>query len=546
MSKIKICALGGLNEHGKNMYVIDVDNDLFVFDSGLKYADDDTLGIDYMIPNYDYLKEHEDQIKGIFLTHGQDEQIGAIPDMLLDLKKVKVYGTKFTLDLLKMELDDVHIPYDNLVEIKPHKKIMFGKCGIFPIQLSHSVPDAVGYVLYTPDGAIFYTGNFIFDSTMLGAYKTDIGKLAYVGKQGVLCLLCESLYADKPGYTSPNHRLEPMLEEEICNAEHRIICNMFSNQTYRMQEVLDAIKSTNRNVVIMNKRLYSIVISAIDSKYINFDKKRIVSIKYINDDNIFLITSDEREKSFSSLNRIARGYDKFTSIKATDTIIFVSPVYDQTEKTATKLFDRLARLGAKLVIPAKNYIDLHASSEDIMTMINLMNPKYYMPVIGEYRHQVANKEDAIRADMKEENVLLRLNGQVVEFDNGNLVANNEIVPTGDISIDGKTIGDIGELVIKDREALSDNGVVVVIATLDHFTKKLVGGPVVITKGFMYSKESNIISESTSIAKNVIEDNNKTGYVQFNKVRTELRDKLGTYLFKETECRPMILVVLQEV
>lgn len=546
MSKIKIYALGGLNEHGKNMYVVDVDNDLFVFDSGLKYADDDTLGIDYMIPNYDYLKDHENQIKGIFLTHGQDEQIGAIPDMLLDLKKVKVYGTKFTLDVLKMELDDVHIPYDNLVEIKPHKKIMFGKCGIFPIQVSHSVPDAVGYVLYTPDGAIFYTGNFLFDSTMLGSYKTDIGKLAYVGKQGVLCLLCESLYADKPGYTSPNHRLKPMLEEAVGNAEHRIICNMFSNQVYRMQEVFDVVSSTNRNVVIMSKRLYNIVMNAIDNKYINFDKNRIVPLKYVNDDNIFVITSDEREKAFSSLNRIARGYDKFTSIKNTDTIIFVSPVYDESEKTATRLFDRLARLGANLVIPPKNYIDLHASSEDIMTMINLMNPKYYMPTIGEYRHMVANKEDALRAGMKEENVILRLNGQVTEFDNGNLVESKELINNGDISIDGKTIGDIGELVIKDREALSDNGVVIVIATLDHMTKKLVGGPEVITKGFMYSKEANIIPESINIAKTVIEDNNKTGYVQFNKVRTEVRDKLGNYLFKETECRPMILVVLQEV
>ena len=201
MSKIKIFGLGGLNENGKNMYVIDVDNDIFVFDAGLKYADDKMLGVDYIIPNYDYIKNNIKNVKGIFITHGHDNNMGALTEIVKEIPDVKIYGTKFTLEVIKDEFISENLSLDNLIELKPHRKVNFGKNSIFPISLTHTVPDAVGYVLYTFDGAIFYTGNFIFDSTMLGNYKTDIGKLAYVGKQGVLCLLSESLYADRKGYT---------------------------------------------------------------------------------------------------------------------------------------------------------------------------------------------------------------------------------------------------------------------------------------------------------------------------------------------------------
>lgn len=546
MNKIRIFALGGLNERGKNMYVVEVNSDIFVFDAGLKYADDSTLGVDYIIANYDYLKENENKIKGIFITHGQDEQMGALPDILMDLKNVKVYGTKFTLDMLKVELDDVKLGYDNLVEIKTHQKIEFGENSIFPIALSHSVPDAVGFVLYTKDGAIFYTGNYLFDSTMLGHYKTDIGKLAYVGKQGVLCLLGESLYADNQGYTSPKHRMEQTLINEIEDKQGRIFCNIFSNQIYRIQEIFNALLRTNRNVFIANKRLEKIILAAIDNNYISFDKKRIVSLKHINDENIFILIADEREKAFSSLNRIARSYDKFISIKANDTVIFVSPVYDGNQKTATRLFDRLARIGVNLVITSKDLLDLHASEEDIMMMINLLSPKYYMPVIGEYRNQVAGKNAALKVGLESDNIILRLNGQVATFIDGKLIDNIDNIPTSDISIDGKMIGDIGELVIKDREALSTNGVMIVAATLDKMSKKIIAGPEVKSKGFMYPKESNIKEEALKIVTKVIEDNAKSGYVGYNKIRTEIRDALGSYLYKETDCRPMILVVIQEV
>lgn len=548
MSKIKIFSLGGLNESGKNMYVVDVDNDLFVFDSGLKYADDSMLGIDYIIPNYDFLVENKERIKGIFISHGHDEQMGAIPDMVVDLPDVKIYGTKFTLEMLKQELLTEHLSLNNLVEIKPYKKILFGKNSIFPISLTHSVPDAVGYVLNTSDGAIFYTGNFIFDSTMLGNYKTDIGKLAYVGKQGVLCLLSESLYADRRGYTSPNHRIYGAIVEALNKTDGRVICNVYSTQIYRMQEIFNALSKTSRKVVLMGKKLENVVNSAIDAGYITFNKNKLVSIKHINDDDVFILISDDREKAFSNLQRIIKGYDKFIKITSDDTVILVSPIYDGSEKRAANLLDRLARIGSNvIVISNKKYLDLHASSEDLMMMINLMNPKYYFPVIGDYRLQVENAKAAMQAGMRKENILLKLNGQVATFIDGKLVDENEHIKVDDVMIDGKTAGDIGELVIKDREALSDNGVVIVTATLSKQNKTVLAGPEILTRGFIYVKDNaELINEAAKISLEVIKENTKPNYVDFNKVKMGIRDKLGKYLYKETECRPMILVVLQEV
>ena len=548
MSKIKIFSLGGLNETGKNMYIVNVDDEIFVFDAGLKYADDNMLGIDYILPNYDYLKINQDKIKGIFITHGHDSQMGALCDMMVDLPKVKVYGTAFTIEIISKEFKEEGLTTDNLVEIKPHKKIDFGKNSIFPISLTHAIPDAVGYVLNTPDGAIFYTGNFVFDPTMIGPYKTDIGKLAYVGKQGVLCLMSESLYADKKGYTSPNHRITPILRETFTKNDGRIIFSIFQAQLARIQELFNVIEKTNRKIVIVGKRLENTIVKAIDMKYINFDKNRIVNIHHVTDKDIVILISDEREKPYSNLNRIINGYDKFIKLSEEDTIIFASPIYDGMEKTATKTFDNAARTGAKLVIiPSKKYWGYHASSEDLMLMLDLMQPKYYFPVIGEYRHQVENAKVAKRLGYNDDNILLKLNGQVVTFNNGILEDNGESVKVDEILIDGKTAGDIGELVLKDRELLSDNGIVLVCATLDKTTKKVLAGPEILTRGFIYVKENiDIIKEAARISLEVIEENSKTNYVEFNKIKIGIRDKLGKYLYKETECKPMILIVIQEV
>lgn len=548
MSKIKIFSLGGLNENGKNMYIVEVDKDIFVLDAGLKYADDKMLGVDYIIPNYDYLKENKDRVKGIFVTHGHDSQMGAIPDIVRDLPDIDIYGTAFTIEILKHELLEEKLSIEHLREIVPHKKIDFGKVSIFPVSLTHSVPGTVGYAINTPDGTIFYTGNFVFDQTMAGSYKTDIGKLAYIGKQGVLCLMSESLYADKRGYTAPNNRITSIVRETLDTCEGRILFNIFQAQLYRIQELFNEIMNTDRNVVIMGKRLETTINQAIDMEYVTFDKKRICNLRHVNDPNIVVVISDEREKPFSNINRIIKGYDKFIKITEEDTVVFASPVYDGMEKSATKVFDDIAKIGANLIIlPLKKYLGHHASSEDLMMMINLMNPKYYLPVIGEYRHQVANAEAAKKVGISEENILLKLNGDVVTFNRGKLIEDTSSIKVDDILIDGKTAGDIGELVLKDRELLSENGIVLVSATLDKTSKKILSGPEILTRGFIYVKDHiDIIKEAQKISLEVINENTKPNYVDFNKIKAGVRDKLGKYLYHETECKPMILIVIQEV
>ena len=547
MSKIKICALGGLNELGKNMYIVEVNDDIYVFDAGLKYADDRMLGVDYIIPNYEYLINNQDRIQGIFITHGHDEQMGAIADMIIDLPKVNIYGTKFTLDIIKIDLQG--IPYKNkLVEINPHKKLNVGSCSIFPINLSHNVPETVGYVLYTDDGAIFYTGNFVFDPTMLSFYNTDIGKLAYVGKQGVLCLMSESILANRTGYTTPHHRTYNYLRELINRCDKRILVNIYQGQIYRLQELFNAVMETDRQVVIMGKTLQEIIIRAIDNKYIDFDKSRIGSIHHIKDPRVVVIISDEREKPFSNLKRIVKGYDKFITLKTDDTVVVASPVYDGLEKTASDLFNEIAKKDVNLVtLSGDQYPSPHASSEDLLLMLDLMNPKYYFPVIGEYRNQVANADVAKTVGFADENIILALNGQVITFENGELVSMNEIIKTDEILIDGKTAGDIGEIVIKDREMLGENGIVIVMATVEKESKKILSGPEFISKGFVFLKENkDLIAEAEKMALDIIKDNTKPFYIDYVKVKNEIRDKIGKYLYQETDSKPMILSMIQEI
>lgn len=548
MSKIKMFALGGLNEIGKNMYVVEVDNDIFVFEAGLSYSEDNSLGVDYIIPNYDYLKENKDRIVGIFITHGHEEQMGALSNILIDLPDVKVYATKFTLDIIKSVLEEENIKTDNLIELQLHKNIAFNNNSIFPIRVSHSTPDAVMYVLYTNDGAIVFSGNYCIDPSMMDNFNCDIGKIAYVGKQGVLAFLNESLYADKKGFTSPNHRASDIIRETIHKNDGRILINIMQAQIFRIQEVFDEVSKTNRNIAIMGKKLEDLILSSIDNGYIRFDKKRIKNIKSVNEEGIIVLISNEREIPYSNIKRILRGTDKFITLTPEDTVVFASPVYDNIEVTSTKVFDEVAQKGCNLVILSRRqYRSPHASSEDILMMINMLHPKYYFPVIGEYRYQVENARLAYKLGYSEENVLLKLNGDVVTIKDGNLVDTNEKVKVDEILIDGKQAGDVGDLVIKDRELLAENGIVIVTTTIDKHSKKVLAGPEILTRGFIYVKENtDLIEEAFKISLEVVNSCINPNYVDFNKIKLGIREKLGKYFYQQTGSKPMIIIVVQEI
>lgn len=548
MSKINIFSLGGLNENGKNMYVVCVDDDILVLEAGLQYADEQTLGIDYMIPNIDYLKQNKERIRGIFLTHGHDENVGAITDIIDYLPNIPIYASPFTYNIVKQELLEYDKSISSLVKIEANKPVDVGNLKVYPVSLSHSIPDNFGYAIYTPDGIIFYASDFVFDSTMRGAYKTDLGKLAYIGKQGVLCLMSESLYANKEGYTAPNHRIQSLIRETLVKSNGRIIFNVLNSHLYRIQELFNEVEKTDRKIVVMGKRLQNIIDNAIKEDYLYIDSKYIGDLSNINDENVVILNSNERYKPYYNILKIVDGYDKYVTLTSSDTVFLATPVYEGREKTFYKLLDKIAKIGCEaVVLSPKKYLSYHASKEDLMMMIELMNPKYYFPIKGEYSEQVANGDLACMVGVDKDNIILKENGSVATIVDGKLIDEFKEVRVGNISIDGDSSNDIGELVLKDRELLSNNGIVIVSATIDKKSKQIIAGPEILTRGFIYVKDSvQLIDDMKNICSSIILDNTHNGYVDYTKIKNTIRDELSKFLFEQAGNKPMIINVIQEI
>lgn len=544
MSKIKIMGLGGLSEIGKNTYVVEVDNAIFILDCGLKFATENLYGIDYIIPDFEYLVKNKKKIKGLFLTHGHYENMGATNDLVRMIPNLKVYCTKFT----KYILESDGLNPNNIIEIEPHKKINFRDVSIFPISVSHSTPDAVMYVINTRDGAICYTGDFIIDPLMRGAYDMDLGKIAYVGKKGVLALLQESSFSEKSGHTSPNHRLVGVFREAISHTKNRLMFLVLPTHLYTIQEIFDAAKNTHRKMVVMGKQLQSLIDMAVKEKYLEIQEGLLGDLSNIDDKDAIILMADSKQNPYACISKVLSGYDKFIHLKETDTIVFAEPRYDENEKLLVKIENDLAMHGCEIVsIPKGKTILHHASKEDLMLMIKLLNPKYYMPVKGEYRYMVNNADLASSLGIPDSNILLKQNGDIIEIDNGVLQDNFKNIKINDVLIDGKSNDDVGDLVIKDRQMLSENGIVLISATISRKTREILVGPEVTTRGFIYIKDSkDMINEIKNISLEVITRNITDKYVEYTKIKTEIREELGKYLYNETECKPMIIAVIQEV
>ena len=544
MSKIKIFSLGGLDESGKNTYCIEIDKDIYIFDCGLKYASNNMFGIDYIIPDFEYLVKNRKRIKGVFITHGHYENMGAASDLVKNIPEIKIFATKFT----KYELLESGVPEKNIFEITPHKKLNFGRVSIFPITVSHSCPDAVMYVVNTKDGAICYTGDFIIDSKMTGHYDMDLGRIAYVGKLGVLCLLSESTFSEHPGYTTPSHRLEDFFKDIVNKYTKRLLFLVLPTHLYTIQDIFNSALNKHRKIVLMGKKLHNVVTFAKREGYLDFPDDLLGDLSNITDEDAILLMSDDKENPYASISKVMSGYDRYIKLQPSDSVIFAEPRYDSNEKLLVKIENELAMFGCNIIsIPKDKNILHHASSEDLMLMIKLMNPKYYMPVKGEYRYLVGNANLASSLGMPKENIILKQNGDIVKFEDGNLVETTDRIKVNDILIDGKSSDDVGELVIKDREMLSENGIVLISATLNKKDKTLLVGPEVTTRGFIYVKDSKeMIYEIKRISEDIITRNIVDNFVDFNKIKTEIRPELSKYLYEETECKPMIIAVVQEV
>lgn len=544
MSKIRIMALGGLNENGKNTYIVEVDNSMFIFDAGIKFATDEMYGIDYIIPDYDYLVKNKKKIKGVFLTHAHPENVDGIFDLVKVLPNIKIFATKYTIEYLKLNGFDV----TKVVEITAHHKINFGHVSVFPININHSVPDSVMYVINTKDGAIVYTGDFLIDPSMTGSYSMDLGKIAYVGKLGVLCLMSESSFSERVGHTSPNHKFEKFYKDIVNKSQGRLIISVFEDHLYTIQEIFNSLDNSHRKVVIMGHKLQSLINMAVQNKYLDVKPGLIGTLEDIKDAKTVVLVSDSKRNQYHNIRKIVDGYDKFITLRDHDTILFAEPSYDYNEKKLVDLQNELALMNVEsYTIPKDKNILHHASTEDLMMMIDLLKPKYVMPVEGEYRYMVGNANLAMSLGIPSENVILKQNGEVAIFENGILSDKHENVKINDTLIDGSIGEDVGELVIKDREVLGENGIVLVSASLSKKTKEILIGPEVTTRGFIYVKDSSeIIAEIKRISEEIIVKNTTSEFVDYNNIKTEIREHLGKYFYSETESKPMIIAVIQEI
>lgn len=549
MNKIRVFSLGGLNENGKNLYVIEINNRILLFDAGLKYASEKMLGVDYVIPDFEYLHQNKKRIVGLFISHAHYENMGAVTDLLKQIPEIHIFATNYTSKILEIEAKEAEISIRNLHIIKPHRKIDFKEFSVFPFSVSHSVPESVGFSINTPDGAIVYMGDYVIDSTMKGAYDMDLGKLAYIGKQGVLLLMQESVFSEKTGFTSPNHKLDKYFKNAVEKSEGRLIFSILPLHLLTIQNIFDAVKGTDRKVVVMGKYLQTIIEMAIREGYLDVPNGMIGDLKDLKEKNTVILVSNDREAPYYNLSRIVNGYDKYVSLEVNDSICFADPSYEAQELTSVKIKNEIAIHGINIFdVPKNKNVRLHASSQDLMLMVKIFNPKYYMPIKGEYRYQVANAKLASLVGIPNENIFLKENGDVVYIEDGTFVDKGEHIKVDDILIDGKSSSDVGELVLKDREMLGNNGLILISATVDKKTKQIINGPEVLSRGFIFAKDNlDVIEEIKKKSLEIIKNNTHNGkYADYAKIRNDIRDDVGSYLYKLTESKPVILTVIQEM
>ena len=549
MNKIKVFSLGGLNENGKNLYVIEINNRILLFDAGLKYANEKMLGVDYVIPDISYLVENKKRIVGLFISHAHYENMGCLTDIIKQIPELHVFATNYTSKIIEIESNEAGVKIPNLHVIKPYRRVDFKEFSVFPFSVSHSVPESVGFSINTSDGSIVYMTDFVIDSTMNGMYDMDLGKLAYIGKQGVLLLMNESVFSEKTGFTSPNHKLDKYFKDVVEKSEGRIIFSILPLHLLTIQNIFDSIKDTKRKVVVMGKYLQTVIDMAIKEGYLSVSDGVIGDLRNLRDKDSIILVSNDRESPYYNLSRIVNGYDKYVTLESTDSICFADPSYEAQELTSVRIKNDIAIHGVKIFdVPKNKSVRLHASSQDLMLMCKIFNPKYYMPIKGEYRYQVNNAKLMENVGIPKDNIILKENGDVVNIVDGQLIDKFEHIRVDDVLIDGKSSNDVGELVLKDREMLGNNGLILVSATVDKKNKNIKSGPEVITRGFIYTAlENDVISEIKKRCVDAIKANTHNGkYADYAKIRSEVRDSVGNYIYKITESKPVILTVIQEV
>lgn len=550
--KLTIFALGGVGEIGKNMYVVQYGNDIVIIDAGVKFPDEEMLGVDIVIPDITYLIEHRDKVRGIVITHGHEDHIGGLPYVLKQIN-VPVYATRLTMGLIEGKLKEAGILGETKrTVITGDSEIRLGGLNVTFFRTNHSIPDSVGVCVETPEGNVVVTGDFKFDQTPVNGHFADIHKMARIGDRGVLALLSDSTNAERPGFTGSEKGVGQTLTDIFLNAEQRIVIATFASNVNRLQQVIDACTLTNRKLTVIGRSMVNVVTIASELGYLNIPDGMLIDPDDVNKlpaNRVAILSTGSQGEPMSALTRMARSTHKKLDIMPGDTVVIAASPIPGNEKYVGRTVDELFRLGANVIYggsAAGIHVSGHGSQEDLKLMLNLMRPKYFIPVHGEYRMLHHHAKLAEEVGVHRDNIFLLDNGDTVEFHNG-VARLGDKVPAGNVLIDGLGVGDVGNIVLRDRKLLSQDGILVVVVTLSKQEGKVLSGPDIISRGFVYVRESEgLLDEanrlvSGTLAKLVTENVN-----EWASLKTHVKEVLGRFLYEKTKRRPMILPIIMEV
>ena len=548
-SKLKIIPLGGLEQIGMNITAFEYEDSIIVVDCGLSFPEDDMYGIDLVIPDVTYLKDNIDKVKGFFITHGHEDHIGAIPYVLKEVN-VPIYATKLTMGIIDHKLTE-----HNLLSKVKRKVVKYGQhinLGCFRVEFiktNHSIQDAAALAIYSPAGIVVHTGDFKVDYTPVFGDAIDLQRFGEIGKKGVLALMCDSTNAERPGFTMSEKTVGKTFETIFADHKNnRIIIATFASNVDRVQQILDTAYKYGRKVVIEGRSMVNIISTAQELGYINIPDNTLIDIEELKnypDEKTVLITTGSQGESMAALSRMASGIHRKITIKPNDTIVLSSNPIPGNEKAVSKIINELSMKGAEVIFQDV-HVSGHACQEDIKLIYSLVKPKYAIPVHGEYRHLMAQAHIAEEIGIDKDHIFLLSSGDVLELDEDGAAVTGH-VPVGDVMVDGLGVGDVGNIVLRDRQHLAEEGIIIVVLTLESGSGQVLAGPDIVSRGFVYVRGSeSLMDEAKQVLNDTMDHCMDKNITDWGKIKSEIKDALGDFVWKETKRKPMIIPIIMEV
>lgn len=547
---IRIIPLGGVGEIAKNMYIVEVDDEMFMLDAGLMFPEDEMLGVDIVIPDIQYVIENKEKLKGIFLTHGHEHAMGAV-SYILEQVDAPVYGSKLTIALVKENMKSRNINKKVRYYSVNHESVMrFKNVNISFFNTTHSIPDSLGICIHTSYGSIVYTGEFKFDQSLSGQYSPDFKRMAEIGEEGVFALISDSTEAEKPGYNTPENVIEHHMYDAFAKVKGRLIVSCYASNFIRIQQVLNIASQLNRKVSFLGRSLESSFNIARKMGYFDIPKDLLIPISEVENypkNEVIIIATGMQGEPVEALSQMAQQKHKIMNIEKGDSVFLAITASANMEVIIADTLNELVRAGAHII---PNNKKIHASShgcmEELKMMINIMKPEYFVPVQGEFKMQIAHAKLASEAGVAPEKIFLVEKGDVINYDGKNMVL-NEKVHSGNVLIDGIGVGDVGNIVLRDRHLLAEDGIFIAVVTLDPKNRRIAAGPEIQSRGFVYVRESeDLLKEAEEKVREIVEAGLQEKRIEWSEIKQNMRDKISKLLFESTKRRPMIIPVISEI